>query len=60
MIALHKDRRMLTVQLQVARLSGIGEDTMFLGVMQVGRGAAGGVISQLWFQDVLATWQICS
>ena len=39
MVALHKDRRMLTLKLQVARLSGIGADTMFLGVMQ---GCVGG------------------
>jgi hypothetical protein len=42
-VAMHKDKRLQPVMLTVSRISGIAEDSQFLGVMEVrmpaGRGA---------------------
>lgn len=34
-IALHRDKYAVPILLNVAKVSGIGEDTMFMGVMEV-------------------------
>jgi hypothetical protein len=38
-VAMHKERYVLPVSLNVTKVSGIGEDTMFMGILEVsGRG----------------------
>jgi hypothetical protein len=34
-VALHKERHVIPVSLNVSKVSGIGEDTMFMGVLEV-------------------------
>jgi hypothetical protein len=34
-VALHKERHVIPVSLTVSKVSGIGEDTMFMGVLEV-------------------------
>jgi hypothetical protein len=34
-VALHKERHVIPVSLTVSKVSGIGEDTMFMGVIEV-------------------------
>jgi hypothetical protein len=36
-VALHKERHIIPVSFTVSKVSGIGEDTMFMGVIEVGR-----------------------
>lgn len=35
-VALHRDRYVFAVKLGVVKISGIGEDTVFLGIAEVG------------------------
>jgi hypothetical protein len=36
-VAVHKDRYLVPVQLNVSKLSGVGEDTLFIGIMEVSK-----------------------
>jgi hypothetical protein len=35
-VAVHKDRYLVHLRLNVSKLSGVGEDTLFIGIMEVG------------------------
>jgi hypothetical protein len=34
-VAVHKERHIVPVQLNVSKLSGVGEDTLFIGILEV-------------------------
>jgi hypothetical protein len=34
-VGIHKDRQLVSLQLNVSKLKGVGEDTLFIGIMQV-------------------------
>jgi hypothetical protein len=34
-VAVHKERHVVPVRLNVSKLSGVGEDTLFIGIMEV-------------------------
>jgi hypothetical protein len=34
-VALHKERHIVPIRLNVSKLSGVGEDTLFIGIMEV-------------------------
>jgi hypothetical protein len=35
-VAVHKERHIVPVRLNISKLSGVGEDTLFIGIMEVG------------------------
>jgi hypothetical protein len=35
-VAVHKDRQVVSISLTISKLKGVGEDTLFIGIMQVG------------------------
>jgi hypothetical protein len=35
-VAVHKERYLVPLSLNVSKLSGVGEDTLFIGIMEVG------------------------
>jgi hypothetical protein len=34
-VAVHKDRQLVSINLTISKLKGVGEDTLFIGIMQV-------------------------
>ena len=38
-LALHKERYVFPIMLTVTKVSGIGEDSCFMGIIEVGRGS---------------------
>jgi hypothetical protein len=39
-VAVHKERYLVPLQLNVSKLSGVGEDTLFIGILEVSPGSA--------------------
>ncbi len=57
-LALHKDRRLVPIFVTVMRLKGLGEDTLFIAVLQVRRAAP--LDRPCWGGDREATQSACS